>query len=132
MTVKEKEISIIQRNSNDLSENTRVKAKNSGTKLLRDQANTHHYIFETERGPRNYQKDFPRKDIQRRNTRKASNEKEIYGVNKKILHDLTLEKYPRYGAKKKLAHTLSPSQANVYFRRLGLREKIVKPVFSIC
>jgi len=58
MTVKEKEISIIQRNSNDLSENTRVKAKNSGTKLLRDQANTHHYIFETERGPRNYKKRF--------------------------------------------------------------------------
>jgi len=89
--------------------------------------------FSRRRGGREItKKDFPRKDIQRRNTRKASNEKEIYGVNKKILHDLTLEKYPRYGAKKKLAHTLSPSQANVYFRRLGLREKIVKPVFSIC
>jgi len=39
MTVKENEISIIQRNANDLAENTRVKAKNAGTKMLRDQPN---------------------------------------------------------------------------------------------
>jgi len=42
MTVKEKEISIIQRNGNELSENTRVKAKNTGTKMLHDQTNIHH------------------------------------------------------------------------------------------
>jgi len=62
MTVKEKEISVIERNVNDLPENTRVKAKNAGTKVLGHQPSIHHCIFEIGSGTAQLLKRFPQKE----------------------------------------------------------------------
>ena len=59
MTVKEKEISIILWDANDLSKTPESGQKNAGTKLLPDQATIKHYIFEMESGPAKGQKEFP-------------------------------------------------------------------------